>query len=63
MERITQLTSKLASIDYENSLCSPLDDEVDDEYDEDEEYKHYIYNSEYEGGYHHLYGMEDIWEN
>lgn len=54
MERITQLTAKLARIDYENSLCSPLDDE----YDEEEEYRHYIYNSEYEGGYHHLYGME-----
>ena len=63
MERITQLTAKLASIDYENSLCSPLDDEVDEEYDEEEEYKHYIYNSEYEGGYHHLYGTEDVWEN
>lgn len=57
------ITAKLARIDYENSLCSPLDDEVDDDYDEDEEYKHYVYNSEYEGGYHHLYGMEDVWEN
>ena len=52
------ITAKLARIDYENSLCSPLDYEVDDEYNEEEEYMHYIYNSEYEGGYHHLYGME-----